>query len=103
MDSKAHNPSANVPKQADAEPRGDRGRGDKTWAPNPGAQGISNRPDDRTHELRGDGAGQLTLSHDEVIEDEVEREENRNVEHDVQKDVEGRTRRQRVTRSETEL
>ena len=94
MDSKAHNPSANVPKQSDDEPRGDRGRGDKTWSPNPGVQGISNRPDDLTRRRDGEGAAQHALSHDEVIEDEVEREENRKVEHDVQQDVEGQARRQ---------
>jgi hypothetical protein len=33
-----------------------------------------------------------------VIEDAIEREENRNVEHDVQEDIEGRARRQTLTR-----
>ncbi len=28
------------------EPQGDRGRGNETWTPPPGEQGISNRPDD---------------------------------------------------------
>jgi hypothetical protein len=28
------------------EPLGDRGRGNETWTPPPGEQGISNRPDD---------------------------------------------------------
>jgi hypothetical protein len=28
------------------EPQGDLGQGNKTWAPDPGEQGISNRPDD---------------------------------------------------------
>ena len=40
------NPSANVPKQGAAEPLGDRGHGDKTWTPEPGEQGISNRVGD---------------------------------------------------------
>ena len=46
MDSKRTNPNANVPEQKPDEPRGDRGRGDKTWTPKPGEQGISNRPGD---------------------------------------------------------
>jgi hypothetical protein len=99
MDTKTHNPNANVPKQTDDEPRGDRGRGDRTWTPSPGAQGISNRPDDRTRARGGDAAAQHTLSHDEVIEDDVEREENRKAEHDVQQDVEGQARRQRLIKS----
>ena len=28
------------------EPQGDLGQGHKTWVPEPGEQGISNRPDD---------------------------------------------------------
>ena len=46
MDSKKTNPSANVPEQESDEPLGDRGRGDRTWAPESGEQGISNRPGD---------------------------------------------------------
>ena len=40
------NPTANVPKQDPAAPLGDRGQGDKTWTPEPGEQGISNRVGD---------------------------------------------------------
>jgi hypothetical protein len=98
MDSKAHNPGSNVPHQADEEPRGDRGRGDRTWAPDPEEQGISNRPGDRTDTLPDAAASAGARGHHEVIEDAIEREENRNVEHDVQEDIEGRARRQTLTR-----
>jgi hypothetical protein len=40
------NPSAHVPEQGPADPLGDRGHGDKTWTPEPGEQGISNRVND---------------------------------------------------------
>jgi hypothetical protein len=46
MDRKNTNPSANVPSPSKDEPFGDHGRGDKTWTPEEGEQGISNRPDD---------------------------------------------------------
>jgi hypothetical protein len=46
MNIKDHNPGANVPKQPADEPRGDRGSGDKTWSPDDGEQGISNRVED---------------------------------------------------------
>src|SRR5688500_16838589 len=42
--------------------------------------------------LEGRTAQQRSLSRDEVIEDTVENEENRNVENDVQQDPEGGTR-----------
>jgi hypothetical protein len=34
----------------DAPPRGDLGQGERTWAPPPGEQGISNRPNDGASE-----------------------------------------------------
>ena len=43
MDSKYTNPSTNVPEQDPNEPLGDRGKGDKSWSPQQGEQGISNR------------------------------------------------------------
>lgn len=46
MNTKHTNPNANVPEQEPSEPLGDRGQGDKTWSPEQGKQGISNRPDD---------------------------------------------------------
>lgn len=46
MDQRDTNPSANVPRQGDDEPLGDRGQGDTSWTPRAGEQGISNRPDD---------------------------------------------------------
>jgi hypothetical protein len=47
MDRRDTNPSANVPAAETDEPRGDRGQGDKTWTPDSGEQGISNRADDQ--------------------------------------------------------
>ena len=40
-------PTANGPgQQGPEQPLGDRGQGDKTWSPDQGEQGISNRADD---------------------------------------------------------
>jgi hypothetical protein len=46
MITKHTNSNANVPEQEPNEPLGDRGQGDKTWSPEQGKQGISNRPGD---------------------------------------------------------
>jgi len=46
MNRKDTNTSANVPVARTDQPRGDRGQGDRTWAPARGEQGISNRADD---------------------------------------------------------
>jgi len=43
-------PTANGPGQGPDEPFGDRGKGDKTWSPEKGEQGISNREDDEADE-----------------------------------------------------
>jgi hypothetical protein len=93
MDSKDHNPSANVPAQTDEDPKGDRGRGDKTWTPPADEQGISNRPGDGSESIAGGTASPRSLGRDDVIEDNIENEENRNVEKDVQQAPEGRTPR----------
>jgi hypothetical protein len=98
MDSKVHNPGANVPAQTDEDPKGDRGQGDKTWAVPADEQGISNRPGDESESIDGDTAQQRSLGRDEVIEDNTENEENRNVQKDVQQAPEGRTRRRGTTR-----
>jgi hypothetical protein len=98
MDSKDHNPSASVPAQTDEEPKGDRGRGDKTWTPPADEQGISNRPGDEAEPLEGGTAPQRSASRDEGIEDIIEDEENRNAEKDVQQAPEGGTRRRGTTR-----
>jgi hypothetical protein len=98
MDSKDHNPSANVPAQTDEDPKGDRGRGDKTWTPPADEQGISNRPGDESESIEGSNAQRRSLSRDDVIEDHIEDEEKRNVEKDVQQAPEGRTRRRGTTR-----
>ena len=46
MNNKHHNPDSNTPEQKPNEPLGDRGKGDKTWSPEQGEQGISNRVGD---------------------------------------------------------
>jgi hypothetical protein len=74
MDSKDRNPTANVPAQTDEDPRGDRGRGDKTWTPPADEQGISNRPGDESESIEGSATQQRSRSRDEVNKPEkVER------------------------------
>jgi hypothetical protein len=102
MDSKVHNPSANVPAQTDEDPKGDRGQGDKTWTAPADEQGISNRAGDES-EFVEDSTGQPpSLGRDEIIEDNTENEENRNVQKEVQQAPEGRTRRRGTTRQRRE-
>lgn len=56
------------------QPLGDRGRGNETWNPPPGEQGISNRPDDEGIEANPQGlAGEDDEEFDEE-EDEFEDE-----------------------------
>ena len=64
MDSKHTNPGANVPEQNPNEPLGDRGRGDKTWSPEQGEQGISNR--------EGDEDPDVLMAEDDAEEEEDE-------------------------------
>src|SRR5262245_47675223 len=78
MDSKTHNPAANVPRQTEDEPRGDRGQGNKTWAPQSDEQGISNRPGDGSRSTADHSGVSEPLTHEDVIETTIEREENRN-------------------------
>ena len=66
MTQKQSNPNANVPKQTPDQPLGDRGHGDKTWAPAEGAQGISNRPDDES--ARRQTGGHTDPSSDETLD-----------------------------------
>jgi hypothetical protein len=98
MDSKDHNPSAHVPAQTDEDPKGDRGRGDKTWTPPADEQGISNRRGDKSASIESGAAPLHSLGHNEVIEDNIENEENRNIEKDVQQAPEDRPRRRGTTR-----
>ena len=93
MDSKVHNPSANVPAQTDEDPKGDRGQGDKTWTAPADEQGISNRRGDESEFVEGSTGQPRSLGRDEVIEDHTENEENRNAQKEVQQAPEGRTRR----------
>ena len=52
-------PTANGKGQGPEEPYGDRGKGDKTWSPEQGEQGISNRvgDEDPTAERDSDSFG----------------------------------------------
>jgi hypothetical protein len=78
MDSKDHNPSASIPAQTDEDPQGDRGGGDKTWTPLADEQGISNRPGDEAKPSEGGTAQERSVGRDDVIEDDIDDEENRN-------------------------
>ena len=56
-------PTANGQGQGPEEPFGDRGKGDKTWSPEQGEQGISNRvgdeePEEHDEEEREEGIGE---------------------------------------------
>jgi hypothetical protein len=74
MDPNDTNPSANVPAASAAGPRGDRGRGDKTWTPPPGEQGISNRVmDEDTDATEAPAAGQPVERGGEVKPDRAEK------------------------------
>ena len=71
------NPRANVPKQEPEEPLGDRGHGDKTWAPEPGEQGISNRIGDEgpgsesdLRKVGHDGKDLVSMAEDDTDEDD---------------------------------
>ncbi len=57
--------AADTPRQRPEEPLGDRGQGDKSWTPDPGEQGISNRADDEDPE-----AFEETADEDEFEDDE---------------------------------
>ena len=48
--------SAKVPEQEANEPLGDRGNGDKTWSPEQGKQGISNRVGDEESDADKDSS-----------------------------------------------
>lgn len=91
MNSKTHNPAANVPRQTEDEPRGDRGQGNTTWAPHTDEQGISNRPGDRSRST-ADREHLQAHTHEDVIEATVEREENRNAAAATQEDNSNRKR-----------
>jgi hypothetical protein len=54
MNQKEKNRSANVPTPLPEELLGDRGRGDKTWSPAQGDQGISNRVMDEDPEAEAE-------------------------------------------------
>jgi hypothetical protein len=48
------NPNSNTPQQDENDPLGDRGDGDRTWSPEQGEQGISNRVGDENPEANDD-------------------------------------------------
>ena len=71
MNSKDTNPNANVPRQDPNEPLGtDRGQGDKTWSPEQGEQGISNRPDDEVGQETDDEDDDFDEDDEDAEEDE---------------------------------
>jgi hypothetical protein len=57
--------AANTPRQRPDEPLGDRGQGDKTWTPDAGEQGISNRADDEDPDAFEDDADDEEFDEDE--------------------------------------
>jgi hypothetical protein len=76
MNSKDTNPNANVPRQNSDEPHGDRGQGDKTWSPEQGEQGISNRPDD--------AVGQETEDEDDDFDEDEDDDEDAEEDEDAE-------------------
>lgn len=72
MNSKDTNP--NVPRQDSNEPLGDRGQGDKTWSPEQGEQGISNRPDDEVGQETDDEDDDFNEDDDEDAEEDEDAE-----------------------------
>jgi hypothetical protein len=74
MNSKDTNPNANVRQQNSNEPLGDRGEGDKTWSPEPGEQGISNRPDDAVGQDTDDEDDDFDEDDDEDAEEDEDAE-----------------------------
>ena len=82
MNSKDTNP--NVPRQDSNEPLGDRGQGDKTWSPEQGEQGISNRPDDEVGQETDDEDDDFNEDDDEDAEEDEDAE---GVEGDEQTDA----------------
>ncbi len=70
MNHKDTSPSVNVPAQGSQEPLGDRGQGDKTWTPERGEHGISNRPDDEMAAAADDDDDEFDEDEDAEDEDE---------------------------------
>jgi hypothetical protein len=84
MNQKHTNPSANVPAHDADEPRGDRGKGDRTWTLDQGEQGISSHPDDQAADAEPDEDDEFDDDEDadeeeddEVDEDSDEQEASR--------------------------
>jgi hypothetical protein len=58
------------------EPQGDLGHGHKTWVPDPGEQGISNRPDDDVRVVpESDEADDADAFDDDGEDDDVDEDE----------------------------
>jgi hypothetical protein len=54
-------------------PLGDRGRGNETWTPPQGEQGISNRPDDEVEPVEADSTtGDEDAEFEDDLDDEFE-------------------------------
>ena len=68
-------PGANLGAPVD-DPKGDLGHGNKTWSPEEGEQGISNRPDDEADGVPGgDEADDAAAFNGDEDEDEDEDED----------------------------
>jgi hypothetical protein len=62
------------------DPKGDLGHGNKTWSPDEGEQGISNRPDDEADGVPdGDEADDAAAFNGDDDDDEEEDEEDEEV------------------------
>jgi hypothetical protein len=89
MDVKENDGRPNVTNPTE-EPKGDRGNGDKTWSPDHGEQGISNRPDGESDRLPA-GVGTTDEADDESAfgnDDDEEHEENEDEDEDEDEDGE---------------
>ena len=93
------NPTASVPEQGPDNPLGDRGQGDKTWSPEQGEQGISNRVGDEDSSPESDpdsfghgGKKVASLAEDdpaEVEDDDFDDADEEGDEDDEDEDEEG--------------
>ena len=72
MKTKDTNASVKVPEQDSNEPLGDRGEGDKSWKPERGEQGISNRPDDEAAQEADDDDDDFAEDEDDDDDEEAE-------------------------------
>ena len=72
MKNQSETPNTNVPRNSPLDPLGDRGQGDRTWTPEEGEQGISNRPDDEPVHDDATADGDEAVDDDEAADDDDE-------------------------------